>query len=114
MKYFLIIPVAIILTACGSTLVEAEKEAPHAEFISNKSAEEYSNCIAMQLGLHHDYAEATLDSGGKRFYRGSLGSIGFYIDVNPVNEKSHVKAWIPSSGWALIPKRTLKLVNDCK
>lgn len=113
-KNLLVISIAMILAACGSTLAEAEKEEPHADFMSMKNIDEYSNCVAMELGLHHDYTEARLPDEGKRYYRGGWGAMGFYIDMIPVENKTHVKAWIPSSGWALIPKRTLKLVNDCK
>ena len=113
MKKLLIIFSLLFLSACA-TLDEAEKEAPHADFSTKKSVEEYSSCIALELGLHHDYAEANLPDGGKRFYRGGMGYIGFYIDIMPENDGSHVKAWIPSSSWALIPKRTLNLVNKCR
>lgn len=114
MKNLIVISIAMILAACGSTLAEAEKEEPHAEFVSNKNIEEYSNCVARELGLHHDYTEAGLPGGGKRFYRGGWGAVGFYIDMIPIGTETHVRAWIPSSGWALIPKRTLVLVNSCR
>ncbi len=112
MRYLLLLSF-LFLTACTS-LPDAEKETPHADFITNKSVEDYSNCVALELGLHHEYAEANLPGGGKRFYKGAMGSVGFFIDVMPDENGSHVKAWIPSSGWALIPKRTLALVNKCR
>lgn len=114
MKKLAIAFFGFMIAGCYS-IDEIEKTEPANNFITNKTLEEYSNCIRMQWGLQVSGIQEMNIPNGKRFFKADMGSVGFLINITQL-ETSRVKveSYIPSSSWAIVPKRLKESAEQCR
>ncbi|MDD7545570.1 hypothetical protein [Actinobacillus porcinus] len=114
MRKLLIACFSFVMVGCYS-IDEIEKTTPSNNFITNKTLEEFSNCIRMEWGMQVSGIQEMNIPNGKRFFKADMGYVGFLINIKQKDERHiQVESFIPSSDWAVIPKRLKEATERCR
>ncbi|MBJ9721618.1 hypothetical protein I5515_07340 [Acinetobacter calcoaceticus] len=79
---------------------------------TQKSTAEYKNCVLENTSVLLPLT-ATETKNGFRLAKGEMGYAGVTIYIANENGITMVKGYIPSSSWAVIPKKMKQALNDC-
>lgn len=113
MKILILIGLLSIITGCA-TIDEQHSKKPDAIIESQKGIDEFTNCVLNKTALILPLTKTkTLE--GYRLAKGELGYAGvtIYINENKAINKLNIVAYIPSSSWAIAPKKILNAVKSC-
>lgn len=113
MKKIILLALLVGLVGC-STIAEQKDTSPTVSLETQKSKDDYANCVLDQTATLIPLTKTKTDSG-LRLAKGEMGYAGYTIYIDDSNKKgiTVIKAYIPSSGWAILPKKMLAAVNGC-
>lgn len=113
MKKIIILALLIGLVGC-TTISEQKNSSPTATLETKKSKDDYANCVLDQTATLIPLIKTKTNSG-LRLAKGEMGYAGYtiYIDDSDKKDITLIKAYIPSSGWAILPKKMLAAVKGC-
>ena len=102
----------LVLSGC-TTLDERVSQEPSNNFITNKSAEEYKNCLLQSWAMLNQVTEVRKPNG-YRILNGHMGFAGAVADIMEDAGQTRVVTYIPSSSWAVIPRKMKQSAENCK
>ena len=106
------LPLIALLTASCATYDDAAVgKKPTNDFYTNKTTKEVMNCIKSKWIINPPLTDIEVE-GGYKVYSG-IGS-GAGATVVETERGTHVTSYIPSAGWAVIPKKLAKGVESCR
>lgn len=101
----------IFLNGCQN--IEQQKEnKPDVVLTTKKSTAEYKNCVLEKTSVLLPLT-TTETKNGFRLAKGEMGYAGVTIYIENENSITKIKGYIPSSSWAILPKKMKLALNDC-
>lgn len=113
MKKIIILGALIGLVGC-TTIPEQKDSSPTVTLETKKPKDDYANCVLDQTATIIPLTKTQTNSG-LRLAKGEMGYAGYtiYIDDSKEKDITLINAYIPSSGWAILPKKMLAAVKSC-
>ncbi|WGM23015.1 hypothetical protein [Acinetobacter pittii] len=99
------------ISECQSIEQQTENK-PDVVLTTQKSTAEYKNCVLEKTSVLLPLT-TTETKNGFRLAKGEMGYAGVTIYISNENGATKVKGHIPSSSWAVIPKKMKQALNDC-